>query len=152
MWIQTSIYSLIFKITASNFHGMLLRDSSLQRQHKLNFDQVNHRYLLSYPGPYLYVIWASTRENLTRKSDLVVYINKQQRYKSGCTPTLRSLFSVFAIQFLEMILSYKSCILNFKILASPCIRTNWLESYLVSNWENRLFYYFHYEGHINREY
>ena len=52
MLIQTSIYSLILKITASNFQGMFFQsDSTLQRQHKLDFDQVNHKvpFVISWP-------------------------------------------------------------------------------------------------------
>ena len=43
MLLQTSIYSSILKITASNFQEMLLRDSTLQRHHELDFDEHNHK-------------------------------------------------------------------------------------------------------------
>ena len=55
MLLQTSICLSIFKITASNFQGMLLSDSTLLRQHELDFDGIIIRYLLSYPCPYVLV-------------------------------------------------------------------------------------------------
>ena len=56
MLIQTSIYSLILKITASNFQVMLLSDSTLQRQHKLSFNQVNHKVPFVISWPMLWVL------------------------------------------------------------------------------------------------
>ena len=53
MLLQTSIYLSILKITASNFQRMLLRDSTLQGQHEIDFDGRNHKVPLSYPGPYV---------------------------------------------------------------------------------------------------
>ena len=52
MLLQTSIYSSVLKITASNFQEMLLRDSTLQRQHKLDFDEHNHNvpFVISWPN------------------------------------------------------------------------------------------------------
>ena len=44
----TAIYLPISKIIASNFQGMLLRDSTMQRQHNLYFSNIT----MSYPGPY----------------------------------------------------------------------------------------------------
>ena len=38
MLLQTSVYLSMLKINASNFQGMLLRDSTLQRHHELDFD------------------------------------------------------------------------------------------------------------------
>ena len=51
MLIQTSIYLLILKITASNFQGKVLSESTLQGQHKLDFDEVNHKvaFVISWP-------------------------------------------------------------------------------------------------------
>ena len=51
MLLQTSIYSSILKITASYFKEMLLRDSTLQRQHKLNLDDQLHKvpFVMSWP-------------------------------------------------------------------------------------------------------
>ena len=48
---QTSIYLSILKITASNFQKMLIRDSTLQRQHELDFDGHNHKvpFVISWP-------------------------------------------------------------------------------------------------------
>ena len=52
MLLQTSIYTSISKITASNCQEMLLRDSTLQRQHKLDFDEHNHKvhFVISWPN------------------------------------------------------------------------------------------------------
>ena len=55
MLLQTSIHLSILEITASNFQGMLLRNSTLQGQHPLDFDQHNHKVLLSYPGPNVFI-------------------------------------------------------------------------------------------------
>ena len=51
MLLQTSIYLSILKITASNFQRMLLRNSALQGQHPLDFDQHNHKvpFVISWP-------------------------------------------------------------------------------------------------------
>ena len=51
MLLQTSIYSSILKITASNFQEMLLRDNTLQRHHELDFDEHNHKvpFVISWP-------------------------------------------------------------------------------------------------------
>ena len=52
MLLQTYIYSSILTITASNFQEMLLRDSTLQRQHLLDFDEHNHKvpFVISWPN------------------------------------------------------------------------------------------------------
>ena len=51
MLLQLFIYSSILKMTASNFQGMLLRDSTLQRQHRIDFDGHNHYvpFVISWP-------------------------------------------------------------------------------------------------------
>ena len=59
MLLQTSIYSSIFKITASNFQEMLLRDSTLKRQHKLDFDEHNHKVPFVIPWPIYFKMMKS---------------------------------------------------------------------------------------------
>ena len=56
MLLQTSIYSSILKITASNFQEMPLSDFTLQRHHELDFDEHNHKvpFVVSWPI-YMYI-------------------------------------------------------------------------------------------------
>ena len=51
MLFQTSIYLSILKITASNFQKLLLKDSTIQRQHKLDFAEHNDKvpFVISWP-------------------------------------------------------------------------------------------------------
>ena len=54
MLLQTSIYLSILKINASNFQGILLRDSTLQRHHELVLIDITISYLLPYPGQFTF--------------------------------------------------------------------------------------------------
>ena len=58
MLIQTSIYSSILKVTSSNFQGIFLSNSTLQRQHNLDFDLYNLKvpFVISWP------IWISVSQ------------------------------------------------------------------------------------------
>ena len=70
MLLQTSIYSSILNVTASNFQEMLLRDSKLKWQYKLDFDEQSHQvpFVISLP---IYIAVSELRCILSRICGLV---------------------------------------------------------------------------------
>ena len=63
MLLQTSKYLSILKITASYFRRMLFRDSTLQRQHELDFEKKQTvPFVISWPICCAYLILIETRK------------------------------------------------------------------------------------------